>query len=93
MSAMSISTLEILEEAQMPPGHARAIARAIESDFTWRLDNLVTKTDLAKLEADLRVDMRDVKSDVVRWVFLAVMGQTALFSGIMYFLLKATISG
>ena len=103
MSTMSITALEILEQSEMPSTHARAIAKAIEADFLHRLDNLATKsdlarleattkTDLAKLEGNLRVEIRDVKSDVVRWVFLAVMGQTALFSGIMYFLLRVMLS-
>ena len=116
MSAMSITALEILEQSEMPPTHARAIAKAIEADFVRRLDHLATKADLAELRADLkseisdlrtemagvkgelraeirdvRAEIFDVKGELVRWIFLAVMGQTALFSGIMYFLLRITV--
>jgi hypothetical protein len=110
MSTMSISTLELLEQSDMPPAYARAIAKAIEADFTHRLGELPTKMDLrseingirlemgemrselrsevAAVKTALSVDIRDVKSDVVRWLFMAIMGQTALFSGSMYFLLQ-----
>lgn len=33
MSTMSISTLELLEQSDMPPTYARAIAKAIEADL------------------------------------------------------------
>lgn len=168
MSAMSISTLELLEQSDMPSAYARAITKAIETDFTHRLGNLTTKEDLFVLKEDARVtrtdvnvlkedvrvlkgdvhilkedvrvlkedvhilkkdvhvlredllatkaelkselkseinglrlemagmktelsvDIREIKSDVVRWLFLGIMGQTALFSGIMYYLLRLT---
>jgi phage host-nuclease inhibitor protein Gam len=201
---MSIHTLELLEQSDMPPTYARAIAKAIEADSTRRLGDLATKAELkseingirtemngmrikvalqsdsarleaglrshiaelkmalqsdsaklesefrsqtaevkvalqsdstrleselrsqiaevklalqsdsarleselrsdsaklesrfrsdsARLEAGLRSQTSEVKSDLVRWLFLAIMGQTTLFSGIMYFLLRVTLS-
>jgi hypothetical protein len=130
--SMSLAALEILEQADFPPGHARAIARAIEADSTARWETLATKsdlasdigsvkselvltkselkgdiaalrgelkndlatlkselkTDLATLKGELRVEMRDIKGELLRWIFLAVMAQTAASGGLMYFLLN-----
>ena len=79
--SMSLATLEILEQAQLPPAHARAIARAIEADSGARREDLATKLDLAEL-----------KGVLLRWTFLAVMGQTAASAGLMYFLLDLALN-
>ena len=139
--AMSLATLEILEEALFPPAQARAIARALETDAGARRGDLATKEDLLSTRQALKTDITDLrhelkediselrqelkgdiselrqglkggvselrlefksdlsevrhglevkmestKTEVVRWVFLAVMGQSALFSGLIYFL-------
>jgi hypothetical protein len=71
MPTMSINTLEILEAAEIPPAHARAIAKAIESDFTHRLDDLVTKSDFSVLRLDIsefkaasRLDLAELRRDL-----------------------------
>ncbi len=46
------------------------------------------KSELQARIAAVKVDVREIKSGVVRWVFPAIMGQTVLFSGIMYYLLR-----
>ncbi len=89
---MSIMALEILEQSQMPPAYARAIAKAIEADSAARREDLVTRTELkaglAQLKSELRVEIQQVKSDLIRWMFSALTGQTMLMMGIMYFLLR-----
>ncbi|MGQ0833447.1 MAG: hypothetical protein ACT4O5_00755 [Gammaproteobacteria bacterium] len=45
----------------------------------------------AELKGDthgLRVEMHGIKSELVRWVFLVVMGQTAVLLGAAYFFLN-----
>lgn len=82
MSTMSISTLKILEQSQMPPAHARAIAKAIEADFTRRLDNLATKTDLLIFKTDLSAQLdRKFDQHRNRAIGLAVMLLGALSGG------------
>ena len=53
------------------------------------------KEDMSTLRADsdrnlsaLRVDMQTMKADVVRWIFAAIMGQTAMLLGVLYFFMK-----
>jgi len=99
---MSLATLEILEQAQFPPGQARAIARAMEIDGAARRDDLVTKSDLRhdvgelrhSLEAriddrfgKLELRIEAQKAELVRWVFTAVIGQMAVTLGFTYFML------
>lgn len=96
---MQLSSLEILEEAQFPQGQARAIARVLEAEFEARREDLVTKSDLREAIANLRsslegmmggleIKIEGVKAELVRWVFLAVLGLIPIMSGIMYFLLQ-----
>jgi hypothetical protein len=97
--AMSLAALEILEEAQLPSAHARAIVRALEADSSARLESLATKTDLALLKGELIAFKGEIKGDLaalkgnlrgelVRWIFAVMTGQTAVLTGIMYFLLN-----
>jgi len=51
--SMSLATLEILEQAQFPPGQARAIAKAMEIDSAARREELATKADLAVVRRDI----------------------------------------
>lgn len=57
MQTMSISALELLEEAEFPPRQARAIAKAIEADFSRRLDILATRSGLSELRAATQRDI------------------------------------
>jgi hypothetical protein len=40
--------------------------------------------------AALRTELYSIKAEIVRWVFLAIMGQSAMLLGAMYFLLQHT---
>ena len=42
--------------------------------------------DLQVTKQELRAEIADSKSEVVRWVFLCILGQSAMLLGIGYFL-------
>jgi hypothetical protein len=91
--AMQAATLEILEKADLPPRQARAIAQAIELEVSAGHTRLVTREDLLEvkheiqvLKQDFRANIADSKSEIVRWVFLCILGQSAMLLGIGYFL-------
>lgn len=101
--SMSLAALEILEQAQFPPAQARAIARLFEVEAAARNEQFPTKADLkaelahmearfdlklGELRSQLGVQIEGVKTECVRWTFLAMIGQVGLLSGIMYFLLQ-----
>lgn len=94
---MQAATLEILENADLPPRQARAIAQAIELEMSAGHSALATRADLlagqhgleAKIDGfkhDLELKIIETKSELVRRVFLCVLGQSAMFLGISYFL-------
>ncbi len=82
---MQAATLEILEKARVSPEQARAIAQAIEIELVAQRDTLATKLDLADLRRELEVKIEAAKSELVRWVFLCILGQTAVLLGAAYF--------
>lgn len=94
---MQAATLEILEKADLPPRQARAIAQAIELEVSaghtalaTRQDLLVVKQELQHeiqlVKQELRTNIAESRSEVVRWVFLCILGQSAMLLGIGYFL-------
>jgi hypothetical protein len=93
---MKVETIDVLtEEAHFDPQVARAIAKAIGMETDSAREPLAAKADIAAVKAaivalghDLRMEMRDLKVELIRWVFLTLMGFTATLSGVMYFLLQ-----
>jgi hypothetical protein len=84
---MKVATVDVLmEEASFEPQVARAIAKAIGMETESVREALATKHDIANLDHSLRLEMRDLKVEMIRWVFLTLMGFTATLSGVMYFL-------
>ncbi len=78
--AMQAATVGILiEKAKFDPQVALAIAEAIDNER--QESQLVT---IPVLDARLA----DLKSELVRWVFLATVGQVTMLTGIMYSLLQ-----
>lgn len=70
--------MRILEK-RFAPEDARLLAEAIEEEI--KASKLVT-------EDVLKLHLSETKAELVRWVFMAIIGQTTLLTGIMYFLLK-----
>lgn len=88
---MQAESLEVLEKASVAPAQARAIVRAIEIEVAGAKDTLATKTDLIALAATLRTeiakqggDLRAEIAGVIRQMYLALLGQTAVILGFFY---------
>ena len=73
----TIAILRSLKESGLPESQAEAILNAIEARDTA----LVTKEHLdAKLY--------EVRAEIVRWLFLVILGQTGVLLAAGYFLLS-----
>jgi len=81
----SLKVYDILKEAHIPDGQARAITQAIrESDAAVVLDIrtvLTERFDLLERRIDERfatkVDLAELKSELMRWMFTFWVGQLA----------------
>lgn len=62
--SMQAESLEILEKADVPPGQARAIVRAIEIELAGARDTLATKHDILLLRQELREEILGVRSEL-----------------------------
>jgi hypothetical protein len=90
---MQAESLEVLERASVAPAQARAIVRAIEIEIGGAKDTLATKRDLdvlrseiAKLGADLHVEIHRAVSGSTRQMYMALLGHMAMTLGFIYFL-------
>ncbi|HEU4617121.1 MAG TPA: hypothetical protein VFV10_03735 [Gammaproteobacteria bacterium] len=61
---MQAESLEVLENAAVPPAQARAIVRAIEIEIAGAKETLATKHDLVLLRQDLYKEIADLRVDV-----------------------------
>jgi hypothetical protein len=98
---MKTSSLEILENAELPSAQAHAILKVMESEMASAHETLATKTDLLAVRADLNAGMANLREQILvlevkmngiegrltRWVFTCILGQTAVLVGFGYFML------
>ena len=84
-----VSTLkiyEILEEAKIEDKQARAITmaieRALEDKAAEQSQVLATKEDVGRLREELKVQMAESKSEMVRWMFIFWLGQIAVLAAL-----------
>jgi hypothetical protein len=93
---MQAESLEVLEKADMAPGQARAIVRAIEIELAGAKDTLATKHDvlllrqelrqeIAELRGELRAEIHGSASSITRQMYAALLGQMAVLLGFAYF--------
>jgi ribosome-interacting GTPase 1 len=89
---MQAESLEVLEKADVAPGQARAIVRAIEIELGSAKDTLATKQDvmllrqeMAELRGELRAEIHASASSTVRQMYGALLGQMAVLLGFAYF--------
>jgi hypothetical protein len=78
---MQAESLEVLEKADVPPGQARAIVRAIEIEISGAQHTLATKQDLH----EVRSEIHSSASSIVRQMYMAILGQMAVLLGFAYF--------
>jgi hypothetical protein len=84
----TVKILSILEAASIEPPKARAIAESFEIAFREQegdlTKRLMTNQDGEKLRAEiqtsiaeLRTEMAQFKAEIIKWMFLFWIGQTA----------------
>jgi len=61
---MQAESLEVLENADVPPAQARAIVRAIELEITGAKDTLATKHDVLVLRHDVEMFRSDLRAEM-----------------------------
>ena len=75
-----------LEGAGLPKNQAEAITEALQE--TQSDVNFATKQDLELAKLELKKDISEVKSELVRWVVGAGFLQTALIAALLMKLVK-----
>ena len=84
----SLEFVETLTNAGVPEAQAKAEAKAINSAFKQIMESkeLATKQDLAILESNLRKDMAEMKSDMMRAMLLQTFAMAGLVIAVVKFL-------
>ena len=89
---MQAESLDVLEKADVAPGQARAIVRAIEIELAGAKDALATKHDvlllrqeMAEMRGELRAEIHASASSITRQMYAALLGQMAVLLGFAYF--------
>lgn len=63
---MRAESLEVLEQANVPPAQARAFLRAIEIELAGAQDTLATKHDILLLRQDLEIGRGELRSEMAQ---------------------------
>lgn len=68
----------------------RAAVNSEISTFRAEVNNEIStlRAEMKEAISGLRVEMHTLKADLVRWVFVVIMGQTAMLLGVLYFFMK-----
>jgi hypothetical protein len=64
--AMKAESLEVLEQASVPPAQARAFLRAIEIELAGAQDTLATKHDILLLRQDMEIGRGELRVEMAR---------------------------
>jgi hypothetical protein len=81
------TTLELYEQLKPKLGDAEARS-LLEFIETTVIQKAATKDDLALLEQRLKLEMAELRSDLIKWMFGFWIGNVAVLTGIMFTLLK-----
>jgi hypothetical protein len=68
-------------ERRFTPEVARAIGEAMDLQILSTYENLATNQRLNEVRGELELKLEGIKSDILRWMFVAMTGQTALLVG------------
>ena len=86
----TVKILSIPEAASIEPPKARAIAESLEIAFREQEQDLtktlMTKQDGAGLRSELRVEIAQSKTEIIKWMFLFWIGQMATTAALIKFL-------
>ncbi len=91
MSAFLFDTHEAvkeLEAAGFTDEQAEALIRAVRKAQGVDLSNLVTKADLQATNADLRVGLAELRSEILKWMVSSMGLQTIVIIGAVVALLR-----
>jgi hypothetical protein len=69
-----------LRDAGVPEPQADAHAAALADALKSNAGELATKADLENLRLDIRREMAELKSDLLKWVIGLLLVQTGLFA-------------
>jgi hypothetical protein len=61
----------------------------IEKKLEQKKDELATKLDLANTKAELELKIEQIKSDIIKWMFLFWIGQLASLIAILQIFFKS----
>lgn len=79
----TLKAYETLTAADMPEKQAKAMVAIVQELQEARLTDVATKKDLEILRAELKADIEEVKSSLVRWMFGFFIGQVAVLAGLI----------
>jgi hypothetical protein len=83
MSSLAIDTLRYakrLKAAGFTDEQAEVQAEALSEAVR---DSLVTKPDLSETETRIRLEIRDLHSNLIRWLVPMLIGQTAVVAALV----------
>lgn len=91
MATISFDTLaysENMQKAGFTREQADAMAKANAVAFQDMVDTqqLATKQDVLAVKHDLEIELAKTKNDILKWMVMGMITQTALLVGIMTFL-------
>lgn len=72
----TLKFVETLQDAGISPLQAKAMSTAIRD--AQELADLATKADLRELRAEIKADVSDAKSDIIKWLAGLLLAQAAL---------------
>jgi hypothetical protein len=91
MNAQTLEIYEIFKKKIGEPEASKVITyledakdKEIASAVERKIEHLATKEDLARLDSKVS----DVKSEIIKWMFIFWIGQIAVFAGIVFAVLK-----
>lgn len=101
MAAVAFDTLKLARslrtDAQMSAEQAEGVSNALAeamsgAELATKADIAAVKADIAASEAMLRAEIKasasETKADILRWMFSAMVAQTALIVGLLAGLIK-----
>ena len=89
--ADTLKIFEVLRQ-KFDESQSKTIATAVEIALETHNDELfktvATKGDLAELKGELRVEMREMKAELIKWMFIFWLGQFASITTVLFLFFK-----
>jgi len=86
MSILALKVYEIFKTRFSEPEAAAIleyIDKKTQKKYEEKKDIFATKEDTSKLMKELRVEMREIKADMIKWIFIFWIGQLAAMIAII----------